>query len=210
MARKRAPGAGRKPRGPFQGKISNFSTRISADTRGALEAEAARKGQSISQVAERLLRIGLETMHGREAGDPVRALCYLIEGIARLSAFIRQDDKFCDWRNDRYTFDAFRVAVDMLLDRLTPSDKLILPEEIDGVPTRRTVERHGEIAFAAIWRGIQQSRPEAPSQIESNMREAQARPFRTVTLGDISSTAFAVENVRRALNIEDKNTLKSE
>ena len=60
MPRKRAPGGGRKPAGPISGKLSIFSTRITHETRVALEAEAGMTGQSISQVAEQLINLGDE------------------------------------------------------------------------------------------------------------------------------------------------------
>ena len=58
-ARKRGPGGGRKPKGDITGKGERFSTRITAETREALDREAADSGQSVSQVAERLLRFAL-------------------------------------------------------------------------------------------------------------------------------------------------------
>lgn len=54
--RKRAPGGGRKPRGPFSGKLTTFSTRITKETRTLLDADARASGQSVSQAAERILR----------------------------------------------------------------------------------------------------------------------------------------------------------
>lgn len=43
---------GRPPKGPKSGKGHTLTTRITAETREALEAEAERTGRSISQVAE--------------------------------------------------------------------------------------------------------------------------------------------------------------
>ncbi len=56
---KRAPGGGRKAAGSFAGKSCNFSTRITPELRGELEALANEMGQSISQVSEMLMRAGL-------------------------------------------------------------------------------------------------------------------------------------------------------
>jgi hypothetical protein len=50
--RKRIPGGGRKPKGPIANKRAAFATRITADTRQWLEAEARKRGWSLSQVAE--------------------------------------------------------------------------------------------------------------------------------------------------------------
>src|SRR5262249_51311773 len=79
-ARKRRPGGGRKPKGVFAGKREWFSTRITPETRAALEQEvAAKPGQSISQVAERLLVHGLDEQRWRNNHRPLRALCFAIE-----------------------------------------------------------------------------------------------------------------------------------
>ena len=40
MAKKRAPGAGRKPRGEFKGKSATLTTRITSETRAALDRAA--------------------------------------------------------------------------------------------------------------------------------------------------------------------------
>jgi len=61
--RKRAPGGGRKPMGPYQGKGSMLTTRIMPETRAALEDGAVEKGVSLSQYVEWILcqHFGLKT-----------------------------------------------------------------------------------------------------------------------------------------------------
>ncbi len=59
MVRKREPGGGRKPAGPFIGKSANFSTRLTPELRRELETLANEMGQSISQVSEMLMRAGI-------------------------------------------------------------------------------------------------------------------------------------------------------
>src|SRR5215467_1967926 len=82
MPRRRAPGAGRKPAGPIAGKLSNFSTRITNETRLALEAQAGASGQSISQIAEQMIRLGLGTVAERERSNPTQALAFFIAELA--------------------------------------------------------------------------------------------------------------------------------
>jgi hypothetical protein len=53
--RKRIPGGGRHPQGPFAVKRSTLATRITVETRRWLEAEAERLGWSLSQVVERVI-----------------------------------------------------------------------------------------------------------------------------------------------------------
>lgn len=59
MARKRAPGGGRKPKGEIFGKRAVFSTRIQIETRQALERESARNKRSLSQEVEERLKASL-------------------------------------------------------------------------------------------------------------------------------------------------------
>ena len=57
--RRRAPGGGRKPLGPFAGKTEPLTTRITAETRQALEEGARLRGVSLSQYVEMLLCRGV-------------------------------------------------------------------------------------------------------------------------------------------------------
>jgi hypothetical protein len=126
MPRKRAPGAGRKPAGPISGKLSNFSTRITNETRSALESEAAATGQSISQVAERLIRAGLTA--SRDRNPAMRALCFLITQLAghivgpKLMEVegSKSEIPLFNWRSSPFFFRAFKIAVGQLLDALEP------------------------------------------------------------------------------------------
>ena len=63
MVRKRVPGGGRKPMGPYSGKGSMLTTRLTGETRRALEDGAVEKGVSISQYVEFILcqHFGLKT-----------------------------------------------------------------------------------------------------------------------------------------------------
>lgn len=83
---KRRPGA--RPKGPKSGKGATMATRITAETRAALEAEAERTGRSLSQVAEMWLeeaRQGRATVEqmlgGLQVADAVRAMIALANRI---------------------------------------------------------------------------------------------------------------------------------
>jgi hypothetical protein len=133
MARqKRRPGGGRKPKGPIREKRETFSTRITAGTRQALEREAERAGQSISQVAERLLWSGLEARNRSRTMIPIRAISFLFErlALAACGASIYRDSGWLEnrinaWRVDPFSFRAFKLAVGMLLDYLEPQGPAI-------------------------------------------------------------------------------------
>jgi hypothetical protein len=148
MSRKRQPGGGRKPQGNIRGKVETFSTRITAETREALEREAAASGPSISQVAERLLMLGLGEKRRRGANRPLRALCYVIEQIALGAGSGRWEnphqsdpalraivaEQMDEWRTDPFRYRAFKIAVGMLLDALGPKGDIKSPlaaEKVD-------------------------------------------------------------------------------
>ncbi len=150
MARKRKPGGGRKPKGDIQGKSATLTTRITPETRAALDRAAEEANVSVSQMAERLLKAGLARRKERSEDRPIKALCYLIQQIAiRIgmgrfaipeipgimdgledTAEIRQKmaDSRNEWRTDPFVFRAFTLTVIKLLNAIAPSgDPLVSP-----------------------------------------------------------------------------------
>src|SRR5262249_47576826 len=109
MARKRAPGGGRKPRGA--GPAVQFNTRISPEVRRQLELVAKRNGRSLSREIEVRLRQSLafekewEGIHKHH-----HALARLVSIAARdVEGFIRPPDK--SWRDDVFAARALRAAL---------------------------------------------------------------------------------------------------
>jgi TraY domain-containing protein len=119
MARKRAPGGGRKPRG--EGPAVHFNTRIAPEIKRRLERDAKRSGRSLSREIE--LRLADAIKNAPEAGDQTRALAYLITQAARIAqtAERRPGTAPFDWRRNRFDFETFKTAVVHLLDRLAPA-----------------------------------------------------------------------------------------
>jgi hypothetical protein len=76
MARKRAPGAGRKPRGEYPGKTETFTTRIRPEVKKGLERAAAKHERSLSQEVEFGLRFYLSGLKpsSLDRGSHIRAL----------------------------------------------------------------------------------------------------------------------------------------
>lgn len=139
--RKRRPGAGRKPKGPIRNKSAFLSTRISPELREALDDEADRTGLSLSQCAESLLWVGLSTKRSGQSNRPLRAFLYLIEQLASMAArcaagaVLAKTDvqkeivaKAVDrWRTDRFSYEAFKVAVTRLMAFMTPKTPIQNP-----------------------------------------------------------------------------------
>jgi uncharacterized membrane protein YccC len=131
MSRKRAPGAGRKPKGEFKGKKSQFSTRITAETRRALDDAARRSNQSVSQAAEYLLRTVLQKPSGDRHN---RALAH---AVALLAANIEQDAGQT-WQTDPFAGIALLHGVGALLLRLIPAAEgpPHVPASVDNAAAR--------------------------------------------------------------------------
>ena len=219
MSRKRAPGGGRKPGGPISGKLANFSTRITHETRIGLEAEAARLGQSISQVAEQLIALGLATKLERERSDPTRALAFLVGELADGCGADFGGKEF-RWNTDSFAFDALTHAVRLLFERLRPSDSALGRHLRDGDDVdeldREMFASPGSWAkynFYRLWdevMGIQHTFPvELPTEEnwETNVKKAASSSvnkliFKKGDLRKVFSHAHALERVRRDLNLK--------
>jgi hypothetical protein len=114
MVAKRAPGGGRKPKGPFKVKSANFSTRITAETRAELERLAKAKRQSLSQVVEYLLRDAIS--RNRDTPPHIRSL----ECAITLLAQDIQRRTGRRWNEDPFTGESLRHGIDALLLNLAP------------------------------------------------------------------------------------------
>jgi hypothetical protein len=135
MARKRAPGAGRKPEGPFKGKSATFTTRITQDTREALELAAEKSGRSISQVAENYLRAALK----KPAGEPRnRALADLVELVAEDV----EEATGRSWLEDSFTCQALRLSIEALVLHFAPDPTagFPVPPAIEARATKMSAE----------------------------------------------------------------------
>jgi hypothetical protein len=119
-------GAGR-PRFAQMGKTSYFSTRITPKTRSLLEAEARRRGKSLSEVAEDLLQLGLEEMADLDRPKPIRALLFMISSLARGILGPHWQDAKYSWRSNPYMFATLRAGIVDLLDGLQPAGEIVTP-----------------------------------------------------------------------------------
>jgi hypothetical protein len=124
MARKRAPGAGRKPRGPFQGKSATLTTRITAKTRAALDRAAQKSGRSLSQEVERRLDQSLSI--NRDRRPDVRALG---EAIAMLLQSIERATNSL-WRDDAFTCSALQHGIEAMMVHFGPRETPTVPPSV--------------------------------------------------------------------------------
>jgi hypothetical protein len=202
--RKRRPGGGRKPGGDAG---SALSIRISADTRGALEAEAANAGQYISRLAETLLGEGLKARRYRDIPSAVRALALVIQSAAYLTKSSLDDGTVCEWNTDPSVFEAFRLVTDKLIERLRPVGEI--DTSIDGPLIGRSPEQQAEAVFRQIWSGLQSAEAISMKEIIDLNNQRGGRPIPAETVAAMSLGSYTWADVRNALNIAtDKGKTK--
>ena len=126
--KKRAPGAGRKPRGEFQGKSAVLTTRITPETRALLERAAAKgKNRSLSQVAEKAIDEYLrKPKHKPERGKHIRALG---EAVMLVAQYIERATGE-RWIDDAFTGEALRQGCSSLIAHFAPRGTPVTPRLI--------------------------------------------------------------------------------
>jgi hypothetical protein len=206
--RQRRPGGGRKPAGPIKGKTSNFSTRITAETRQALDNEAKASGHSISQVAERVLQLGLAALRDRERRDPTRALVYLIGWIADASSIASPgSNERLDWNEEPFVFEAFERALAMLLKELRPAGpsrlkKYLADHNAHAVHREilATPEGYANHIFWELWDDLTaQLKPIDADALRHLYPEAQEAL-------ELSRYTYGLDHARRDLKIGEKKS----
>ena len=127
MKRSRSPGAGRKPKGEYRGKSATFTTRIQPELRVALDRAAQEKKRSLSQEVEKRLHESFKFPEwmAREFGPPhIAALSRLVSEVGQTVELLTGKS----WREDRFTFEALKSSVNILLDRLAADGDVQLPD----------------------------------------------------------------------------------
>ncbi|MCS3896448.1 hypothetical protein M2171_005581 [Bradyrhizobium japonicum USDA 38] len=200
--KKRRPGGGRKA---TLHKVSTFSTRITAETRGALEAEATRSGLSISQLAEKLLDAGLKGRRYRsDVSSPVRALALVIENIDQESKSSSAEGRDCEWHNDPTIFETFRIAIGKMLEKLRPPGKI--DASLDGPLIGRSPEEQAEAIFRRVWSGLLAAQPLTPRQVSELLEQrGWSRRSQEATAAWLDGMYSAVD-VRETLGIKPERS----
>jgi hypothetical protein len=127
VARKRAPGGGRK-RSPDTPR-AQLTIRIPENLRGELESAAKKRGRKLTREVIWRLQVSLNRERIDRQDQVMRALCFLFTDVAeklRLheGLYFREGRK---WHRDPFTFRAFKLAVGKLLDALEPSGEAKSP-----------------------------------------------------------------------------------
>jgi hypothetical protein len=151
MRRKRAPGGGRKPRGEFSNKRAQLATRVTIETRKALDAAARKSGFSLSQEIEHRLRDSLMGTDKADRDPATAALSHLITRSAETISVISKRP----WNGNRWCIDALKFAVIKLLDQI-PASESDQPAHLDVF----TAEQLGASLALGLFRNVEQANPD--------------------------------------------------
>jgi predicted transcriptional regulator len=151
--RKRAPGGGRKPRGPYQGSSVMLAIRVRPEVKAGLERLAKERGQSLSQQAQRALTYWVDRhsepqLHNQALADATKLVAERVE-----------HDTGKLWLDDQFTGEALKTGVINVMLRYIPSAQLdqppIVPARIKETAARLggehpSAERVGEAAAGFV------------------------------------------------------------
>ena len=155
MARKRAPGGGRKP-SPLT-PTAQLTVRMPDDLRGELEAAAHKRGggRTLTDEVVARLRSSLSRERDDERDPALRALNFVVSQLAeRVSGGSLLADRGLrseaqkKWRTDPFLFRAFKFAVGKLLDALEPPkrESALSEAELAAIKERALKETAKEAA----------------------------------------------------------------
>jgi len=133
--RKRAPGGGRKPSGPFAKNDAQLTIRMPADMRKQLELAAARRldgrGWKLTQEMLHRLQRSFDRERDEQRDPPNRALAYLLSEVVRLYVAVTG---ITQWRSDLFSFRTIKLAFASVLDALEPAGEMRPPRTKDENP----------------------------------------------------------------------------
>jgi len=161
----------KRGRKPIEGipRSKALTTRVQPKTRQALEEAARASRHTISRVAERILEAGL----GKPSGEPRnRGLAW---AIAALAEDIERETRL-SWRQDQFTAQALRHAIETLLLQSAKQGQVTVPPAIereaatmppDLAERFRTPAGFGQMRAYGFVRQLKQA-PVAQSQYQWN------------------------------------------
>ncbi len=148
--RKRAPGGGRKPSGPFAHMTQSVTIRMPTEMRAELEDAAQKRHRSLSQ--EILVRLNNSLARERKDAHPAfRALGYLMSQmtmhmLARLGTVVDLMSLPRPALKDPFLFKAIRSGFIRLLDAIEPEGEVESP--VAGLTPRDWYEEGTHALFA--------------------------------------------------------------
>ncbi len=158
MARKRAAGAGRKPVGNSSGVVTTI--RLEPDLKHFLEVEADKHGRGLAEEIRRRLKDGT----GMKADTQnLRDLFHLMERLSERIGMVAGKS----WSSDPFRAEAFRVAVDQIIRRMSPEGESSVPPDMRDfyfsfhgqakgafLLAAKTAESTGNDAAMSLWTSV--------------------------------------------------------
>ena len=182
MPRKRASGGGRKPQGEFSNKRALLATRVTMETRKALDAAARKSGRSLSQEVEHRLRESVKVSDKADRQPESAALAFLVTRLAETVSAVSK----LRWHRNRWCIETLKFAVTKLLDQVPASDS-DQPAHLDAF----TPELLGTALALAVFRNVERADP------NDDVSATWPEEFRPT----VDMAAYVLSDVRRDLNI---------
>jgi TraY domain len=172
VSRKRAPGGGRKPQGEFSNKRAMLATRVTMETRKALDAAARKSGRSLSQEVEHRLRDSLKISDKADRQPESAALAFLVTRLAETISAVSKRR----WHRNRWCIETLKFAVSKLLDQV-PALESDQPGHLDNF----TPEILGTALGLQVFLNVERADPDgnvAATWPEEFRPAGQRTPFR--------------------------------
>jgi hypothetical protein len=187
MVRKRAPGGGRKPKGPVAARL--VAVRMPDDLRAELEAAVNRKQKrrkwTLTDELLWRLRVSFNREHEQRRDPATADWCDLIAELARWAHLGHPN-----WDRDPYWFRTFKLAVFGLLGALEPPGEIKLPKILDDDFGEWPPERQADVAVGRLLLELRSP----PSREDA---EATARAASLYHKGDPNYFAERMDNFDR-------------
>ena len=220
MVRTRAPGGGRKPKGPVAAR-SQLTVRIPDDQRAELEAAARKRGRNLTDELLGRLRASFAREREQKRDPAMRAIGFLIAATAE--EIHKQQSLSKDWQRNPFIFRAFRYAVAKLLEALDPPGEAKSPlniKELRKQPENKlwqsmadwyeTPEAAGSMAAESVLRELYRRAPLhplwAPTLHEVDEYHPEFGGMGRQIAHQMEETFYDMSRVRHALGIDKDQT----
>ncbi len=213
---------GRPPKGEFKNKLATISTRVTSDTREALEGAANKSGRSLSQEIEWRLRRSfdeerkiMDNLGGPESYAFLRLIAQSIDMTARqagvIATLVRGHP--VHWVNDPYVYDQAVKAVNVVLEAFRPAGDRARPKiEVSAGPgeNQEETEQAVDQVLDVLGEGLGAWGPAYAVELLREVAKAPELPGVPQASTQKSETKELAERVRPVLGDLAKRLTRSE
>ena len=210
---------GRRPKGEFRNKLATISTRVTSDTREALEVAAAKSGRSLSQEIEWRLRRSfdeerkiMDNLGGPESYAFLRLIAQSIDMTARqagvIATLVRGHP--VHWVNDPYVYDQAVKAVHVVLEAFRPAGDRARPKIEGSAGKNKETEQAADQVLDVLGEGLGAWGPGYAVELLREVAKAPELPGVPQASTQKSETKELAERVRPILGDLAKRLNRSE